>query len=239
MPITTLEELNNALSQHPQSADILEYINSAIESEKSTGIKLKSRANAEAHAMRKWKQAIEALGYDQDDPDALADWLAEKTKVPTRKPDENQPNPEIEKMKKEFARAQKALADAQEEAKRIKQTSDRRTMKGKLVEALRDKVYGHDLLADNLITDGKVRLSEDESIVFLNGDDEIEFDKGLKKLLDSRPDLLKNTQTGGARSGSRPVSGNPKFSLEQIKTMSQEDIAANLDDVKASMKAYK
>ncbi len=235
MAITSQAELEVALSQHPQSAEILEYVASAVEAEKQTGITLKRKANAEAHGLRKWKQAVESVGFEADDPEGLQAWIEEKIKK-APPPDPNAPNPEVEKLRKEFAKATKALEDEKANAAKIKLTADRRAIKAKLVEALREKVYGHDILAENLINSNAVKLAEDESVVFVNGDDEMEFTAGVKKLLESRPDLLKNNQVPGAQSKTKPNGGAAqRYTIEQIKTMTPEQIAADMDNVKASM----
>lgn len=240
MAIKSLEDLTTVLSQHPQSAEILEFINASIEEERQLGIKLKGKANSEAHSLRRWKQAVEAAGYDAEDPEGIQAWVESKIKpVVSQTPEDGAPNPEIEKLRKEFAKAQKALDEERANAAKIKETADRRQIKAKLVEALRDKVYGHDLLADNLINGRQVKLADDESVVFVSGEDELEFDKGVKKLLESRPDLLKNTQVPGARSSSRPNSAAVKYSMEKIKSMTQEEIAADMENVKASLAAFK
>ena len=235
MPFSTLEELERSLtdSKNPQATDILEFIRSAVENEKQTGITLKRKANSEAQNLRRWKTKLEELGYDGDDPEAIAEWL--KQKAPPVK--EGEPNPEIEKLRREFKKAQDALAEKTAEASKVKATSDSRAIKAKLTEALRDKVYGHDLLADTLISSGRVKLADDESVVFVNGEDELDFEKGVKRLLESRPDLLKNTQTPGAKSGNRSTSAAPRYTMDQLKTMSAEQIAADIDNVNASMRA--
>ena len=239
MTIGSQEDLERSLteSKNPQAAEIMEFVRSAIENEKQTGISSKRKANAEAQNLRRWKTKLEELGYDGEDPEAMAEWLA-KQKAPAA-PDANQPNPEIDKLRKEFKRAQEALAEKTAEAARVKATADSRAIKAKLTEALRDKMFGHDLLADTLISQGKVKLADDESVVFVNGEDELDFEKGVRKLLESRPDLLKNTQSPGAKSGNRQQSAAPRYTMDQLKTMSAEQIAADMDNVNASMRAYK
>jgi len=235
MAISNVDELKEALKDHPSINDIMAYLENAIDAEKQTGISSKRRANQEAQSLRRWKQVLEEAGYDGD-ADGVAEWLQAKAAAST-KPGE--PNPEIDKLRKEFAKAQKALEDEKQNASKIKTTADRRSIKAKLIEAFRDKVYGHDLLADSLINDGKVKLTEDEQVVFVNGEDEVEFGAGVKKLLESRPDLVKNTQAPGARSGTRPTSAQPRYSLDQLKNMSANDIAADMANVLESVKSSK
>jgi len=239
MPIATIEELREALKDNPQVDEILTFIDTAIETEKSTGITGRRKANQEAQGLRKFKQALEDAGFDGDS-EGVTDWL-ESLRAPApgdpAKPGE--PNPEIDKLRREFAKAQRDLESARTEASKVKAMADKRAIKSKLNDALRDKVYGPDLLADSLIGEGRVKLTEDEEVVFVHGEDEFDFNSGLKKLLESRPDLLRNTQAPGARSTTRPNQAAPRYTTDQLKNMTANEIAADMSNVLESMKSMK
>ena len=236
MAITSIEDLRQVLKDSPAVEEIVGFVNAQVEAEKQQGIATHRKANNEAQGLRKWKTAMETVGY-QGEPDGIEEWLAEKTKAQPEK--KGGPDPEIEKLRREFKKAQEALVEAQGKAAAIKAASDKRAIKAKIADALRDKVYAHDLLADSLIANGMVKLTEDEQVVFVKGDDEIEFNTGVKQLLESRPDLVKNTQAPGARSNGRPVQGTPVYTFDRLKGMTQAEMVANMADIDASLKAQK
>ena len=75
---------------------------------------------------------------------------------------------------------------------------------------LNEKVYGADLLTQSLISSGKVRLQDDEKTVVFVGDNDsiIPVDDGIKTILETRKDIVKNTQnpgSGSAGKGQEPV----------------------------------
>jgi len=241
----SLDELKAALSQSPQAAEIIEYVNdlqikSAEQIEQIGSLLGKSRrANSEAVTLKALKKKLTEFGYEGEDPEEFAEWFEKQKATAAPAPDTNLPNPEIEKLRREFKKAQEALAEKTAEASKVKMVSDSRAIKAKLTEALRDKIFGHDLLAETLIAQGKVKLAEDETVVFVNGEDEIDFDKGIKKVIESRPDLQKNTQAGGAKSSNRQTAARPVYTLDQIRSMSSDEMDAHMEEVTASMKALK
>ena len=236
MAITSIEDLRQVLKDSPAVEEIVGFVNAQVEAEKQQGIATHRKANNEAQGLRKWKTAMETVGY-QGEPDGIEEWLAEKTKAQPEK--KGGPDPEIEKLRREFKKAQEALIAEQQKAAAIKAASDKRLIKARLSESLRDNMHAYDLLADSLINDGRVRLTEDERVVFVDGDNEIDYEVGLKKLRESRPDLMKNTQAPGARSNGRPVQGTPVYTFDRLRGMTQAEMVANMADIDASLKAQK
>lgn len=236
MAIMSIEDLRQVLKDSPALNDVVAFVEGQVDAERNKGVEAHRKVTKEAQSLRRFKQALESAGYEGD-AEQVDEWLQSMKKTPA-KPD-GQVDPEIEKLRKEFLKAQKALEEEKANVSKIKQSSDRKTMKAKIAEALRDKVYGHDLLADSLIGEGRVKLLEGDEVVFVDGDNEVEFGAGMKKLLESRPDLLKNTQAPGARSGTRPQGGKPTYTIDQLKSMSTQEIAANMNEIMSSLKASK
>jgi len=234
MPFASIEEFKEAVKGLSNAADVEDYLNQAVEAERQSKLGKQRKTNEEAQLFKRYKVALEAAGYDGLAED-LDDWIA-GLKKPA---DKGAADPEIDKLRKEFAKAQKALEEEKANVQKIKSSADRKTVRSKLVEALRDKVYGPDLLADSLISEGKVKLGDDESVLFVNGEDETEFGAGVKKLLETRPDLVRNTQAPGAKSGTRSQAAAPRYSLDQLKSMSANEIANDMQNVLASIGTQK
>jgi hypothetical protein len=60
-----------------------------------------------------------------------------------------------------------------------------------------DAIIGHDVVSQNWILQGKVRLNDDDKPVFIDGDNEIDIKTGIENFKKSRPDLVKNKQSAG------------------------------------------
>ena len=247
MPIKSLEDLRKALEGHGSLDEVLEFVVGAVESEKSRGISEKTKVNLEARNLREnlngLRTALTKVGYEENsDIEEFMESLSEKLgSGPTTTPSDNSAvSKELAKLRRDFDKTQKELADERKSSGELKTKSARRIMKSKLSESLRDRVYGSDLLADALINDGHVSLEDDESVVFIDGEDRIAYDDGLKKVLESRPDILKNQQTPGARtSATQSRNSEVKYTRSQLEKLSREDIAGDRENVYASWEAVK
>ena len=78
-----------------------------------------------------------------------------------------------------------------------------RQLKDYIVPRLKDRVYGHDLRAEKLIESGRVVMNAIGQIVFKDGEQMIDLDKGIETYLQSpeNKDDLKNTAAPGAGTG--------------------------------------
>jgi len=255
MPFASLEELKAALKDHEKLEDVIEYIMGAVNAEKSKGQELKRQSDKQAADRRfKLKAVVDALkkaGYEPTDaedefagvPDYLED-LAEKlgsASGGTTPSSDTELAKELRKLRRDFERTKSELEKEREASTELKTKSARRVMMSKLSDALRDKIYGHDIAAKDLINDGRVTLDEDdESVVFIDGEDRLPFEDGVKRFLESRPDLLKNQQTPGARTtASTKQSSKAKYSRSQIESMTPEEIQADMEAVEESWEAIR
>jgi hypothetical protein len=233
-------EFKVALEGLTNGKELYEYYVNAVETEKQRGISEVRDRNKEAENLRRYKIALEKLGFDKgsEELDTYIEGLREskdKAKdVDDAKVSLKSLNSELTELRKKFDVSQNELSSERKAKEAIALENKRKSIKLKLNEALKDKVYGHDFVADSLINDGKVDLEQD-NVVFKDGENKVAFEDGIKKLLEQRTDILKNVQKGGA--DSRPATNNnsKKFSIEQIEKMSREDIAANLTDIKTSL----
>lgn len=237
MPIKSLEEMKAALKDVEKSEDILSFHVEAVEAEKNRGISEKRRANEEAKGLRAYKKALEGIGYNNKlDLDEFMEALEEKLEaaenVDPQKTSETEK--ELKKLRRDFEKQQKTLEEERERAQKIKTESDRRTLSSKITEAIKEKVYGADLVAENLIANGRVVLEDNGDISWIDGDDTKSFDDGIKAYIESRPDIVRNNQRGGAGSPPGSRASNKKYDFDKVSSMSKEDIRANLDEIKAS-----
>jgi len=232
-----MEELKSAVKDLDIKEDIVNFFVSSVESEKNRGILEKRRANDEAKGLRAYKKAFEGLGLDKDsDLDDfvynIKDRLEAVKDLDPKKSSETEQ--ELKKLRRDFDKAQTALEEERSKAIKIKQESDNKTLKSKITDAIREKVYGSDLVAENLIANGRVALEDDGSVSWIEGEDRKAFDDGIQRFIESRPDIVRNVQKGGAGSPPPSGEGNKTFSFEKVENMSRDEIRENLTDIKKS-----
>ena len=235
MPIKSLEDLKTALEGNDLKDDVINFFVEQVESEKSRGIQERRKANDEAKGLRAYKKAFERLGYTgESDLESYLDGLEEKLQNTSDPKVASEMERELKKLRKDFDKAQNELNQEREKALSIKRESDKKTLLSELSKKLQDKVYGPDIVAENLVLGGKVNLAEDGSIHWLEGEDSVALDDGLKNYIESRPDIVRNVQRPGA--GSPPSNGSgKKFSFDQIQSMSRDEIRENLSTIKESL----
>ena len=193
----------------PNGSEALDFHISSIEAEKSRGITEVNRRNKENEGLRKFKQAFENLGYDgTTDLNEYANSLKATTESVSQKDGilgdlQNK----VKRLEGDFSKTQAELAAERQAAAELKLKAKHSALKGVMIESLKDKVYGHDFVINDLIQSGRVDLVEDKP-VFVNDDKTtVPFEDGVNKLLESRPDIVKNTQRPGG--GAQPNGGNP------------------------------
>lgn len=239
MPMDT-SSFKAAIEALPNGQELYGYHVQSVEAEKQRGIEESRKANNEAQNLRRFKIALEKIGYQKDtDVDAFVDTL----KVATTKAGEadqakmslEQVVKELNTLKNDYTKTSTELAAEKQRADELKLNATKKTLKSKLADVLRDRVYGHDFVIDSLITNGEVSLADDESVVFKSGDKTIDLNAGVAKLLETRTDIVRNGQKPGASTPPPQGRSGQKYTQEQINSMSREDIKANLADVKASL----
>lgn len=224
----TMDDVKKALEALENGSELFEAVTSTVSdlerkitAEKNKGISEVNKRNKEAENMRKFKKAWESLGFNPDESeiDEFASGISENMKQLTeltsgdgkgtkdlditKIPAYQEMNKTVKKLTKQIETQSQELNSEREKAASLIKKTQASTMKSALLKHLGDKVYGADILADNLITSGRVKVDEaDESkIVFVKGDDTLDFDAGIKTVLEERKDILKNSQSGGAGTG--------------------------------------
>jgi hypothetical protein len=172
-------------------------IKTAIESEKTKGIESYKKAKEEANRLlSKFKPLEDSLidnGFDLSIP--LAEQL-QKIKGASSNSSE-----ELENLKREQRKTAKEILDLRtenERAKEIKRKFDNTKITSELDKAFGDKLIVKDPIIENLIIKGKVKLKDDDSVVFIDGDDELELQMGIDKFIASNPSIVKATQNQGS-----------------------------------------
>jgi len=241
----SLEDLKKALEAMQGGSEFVDVLNTTLTTEKSAreaaenlakeekqrGITEVNKRNKEAEGLRKFKIAFETLGYNSEDStlDDFLEGITEKIKggggngkgqgdLP---PEVRELQKTMKKLEKDLTTTRTELESERAKANELKSKTFKSTMRSALLTALNEKVYGADLLADTLISSGKVKLDVDEStVLFVEGDNTLEFDEGVKKLLETRKDIIKNSQqAGGGSGGSGGDSNKNKTPAERTKEL--------------------
>jgi hypothetical protein len=236
----SLEDVKKALEASQGGAQLFEFVTgeieklkTAVDGEKQKGISEVNKRNKEAEGLRKFKKAFESLGFssDENDLDSFVSELSETLKGGAQggnakeSPEYKELQKTVSKLQKSFETVNTQLETEKKSAQALKQKAQSATIKQALLKDLSSKVYGADIVADNLISAGKIRLDEGdgETIVFIEGDAAIPYDKGLQKFLELRKDLIKNSQSGGAGGGgsgdNSKDDGNAKPNLDRTKEL--------------------
>jgi len=208
-----LEEIKSVLETDGK-ADLFEKIVAVVEAEKAKGIDISRKKNQENASLRRYKQAIDQLGYT-DDMD-IAEFVGS-----------------ISNKKSSDSLTLKSLQTQITELKNERDTYAKKAahsgIRSKLQEALNDKVYGADLLISNLINDGKVVLENDQIMYKKDEDTVLGLEDGIKHILETRKDLLKNNQNAGA--GSKKSTGSNSTVESIIASGDKDAIAANIKEI--------
>ena len=203
-----LESLKNQLEADGKS-ELAETVVQLIEAEKQRGIKEVNKRNSENQNLRKFKQAIDALGYDgESDLDGFTSSLVD---LRSQANDKGSNSLTLKSLNGQIAKLTTALNNEQQLRRRAENSSKHEKINAELTSRLSDKVYGADLLVKSLISENKVDLI-DNKIVFKDGDIALSMDDGIKTLLDERKDIVRNSQPsgGGSHGGGKPVNSNIK-----------------------------
>lgn len=201
-------QFRQMLEALPNGSEALDFYVSSIEAEKSRGISEVSKRNKENESLRKFKMAFDNLGYDgTTDLSEYVQTLKSTTESITQKDSTlSDLQTQVKRLQGDFAKTQTELAAERQAAAELKTQAKQSKLKGVMIETLKDKVYGHDFVINDLIQSGRVDLVEDKP-VFVNDDKTtVSYDEGVKKLLESRPDIVKNTQRPGG--GAQPNGGS-------------------------------
>jgi len=223
-----LKDIRDALEKVDKGSELFEAVVNLIEGEKERGIDSHRKANNEAKNLRRFKQAMEAIGYDgETDLDEFTSSLINKTK---QSHSEEPGKLTLDSLNSKIKGLENELKNERERGTQLQQIAKSKTISSKLTESLSDKVYGSDLLVKSLISDGKVDLIDDK-VVFIGEEGPISFESGIQNLLEVRKDIVKNNQTPG---GQTTVKGN-QMTQDVQQVMNSKDanmIKQNLGSIK-------
>lgn len=221
----TLDEVRSFLEKQPDGKDYIEAIVTSVESEKQRGIQESQKSNKEAQNLRKYKIALEGLGYNAEEHQ-LEDFITtlktskeEATESKKTKTTLESISKDFENLKKNFDTSQLELAKERKLAQDLKQKTITSKLKETLTTKLGQTIYGADLIIDSLITSGKVAVDENENPIFKDGDKSVSIDDGVKQFLEARPDLVKNNQKPGASSQPTTTQVDPNSDQERLKKL--------------------
>lgn len=227
------EEFRRMLEALPdgKGEQLINFHLSQIDSEKQRGISETSKRNKENESLRKYKLAMENLGYqsDQDITEFTMNLKTEKETVATKDITLKDLQGQVQKLTGDFQKTQSELASERQTALELKSKAKREIIRGSMIETLKDRVYGHDFLINDLIGSGKVDLDDKEKVIFIKEDKTtVSLDDGIKELLESRPDIVKNSQKPGASStpppGGSPSPDSDTARLERLRRMNSGGI---------------
>lgn len=219
-----LQEVIKDLPEEKRVA-ILEIHQSAVEQERSQAISANKRKNDEVKKYmtetNKYKDTLkEHLDLDftsTDDPFGL---VAEKLKTfKTQTTNTNEYTAKLSRLEKQIAEISQREQAAQQKLNTVK-------ISDALSRVMGDSFHAADFVIKNMIASGEVRLLDDGSVVFVDGDDEIDLQKGIEKLKKNRPDLVKNiSKPGSSGTAGMKNKGSKEISLDEFNTLPGKDRA--------------
>lgn len=232
----------SALSTLPNGSEMVQFFEDSIKAETSKGVSSSHRANSENV---KYKKAFQKLGWD-----GTAD-LDEFTGVVLDTIEGNKTsgnaelsdlNAQVRKLQKAFDISQNELKAEREQRETLQRQNKIKTIEGKVLPRLSNDINGAQWIVKSLLSEGSLDMDENGDIIIKNGDSVLGFEDGLTHIINSNPDLKKSKQVPGvgtsSSTGNKVTTGKPKYTLEQLKTMSPEQAAADLTGYNESMKHY-
>ena len=104
-------------------------------------------------------------------------------------------------------------------------------------------INGANWIVKSLLSDGALDLDDNGEIVVKNGENTLGFEDGIKHIINTNPDLRKSKQVSGAgsSSSSQGTGGSmikPKYTLERLKSMTQEEAVADIAGYNESLKFH-
>lgn len=203
----TLEDVKAALKALDNGDELIEALSGLALDAESTKKSFSTLTNTHNRIMSE----LRGVGFSGGDTAAAASFLAElKGKLEQAKELESTltekekkvtgSTAEIQRLEKAINEMKAVMAADKEKATKAERALIARQIKDTVVPKLRDRIYSADLRAERLIEAGLITRDEAGNIVYKNGDEAIELDKGIEQyLLDpSNKDDLKNIQSRGA-----------------------------------------
>lgn len=237
----TFEEFKAALEATEKGAALLEFYSQAVNAEKVKGISEKSTANKEAQNLRRYKLAFDKLGYDGEaDLDDFVEMMAATIESRGMKSttELTELQKQIAKLQKNFESSQKELTEEKQQRETLQKQNKIKTIENKLSPKLKDEFYSDNFILKALLADGQVDLDDSGEVIFKNGDRQMSMTEGLKWLAETNAGSRKNKQQGGANSqAAQGGTQTVKYTAEQMKALTPQQIANDIANVNASVKA--
>jgi len=245
----SLEDAIKVLEGQENGSDLVGVVNSAIEAERNKGLEARTKANNEAKNLRDRLKATEplskalgVLGFDPEaddaDPLEFADTIqatidkAKKGELPDGY--DITKHPDYRKLQRDAQKAAEQLNEVTTERDGLLTERNRGKIRNALNKALRDEngnevLYATGAVIDNLILTNRVGLSECGEVVFASNDgEEIDFDTGLRAVLDENKSALRNPQRPGGGSGGGhdvdPSKQTPADRIEHLRKIRRGNI---------------
>ena len=123
-------------------------------------------------------------------------------------------------------------AEEKAEAEKTKRIAEIKNSKTNSIAAKLNAVNPE--IVTKLLLD-KINYKDDDSIVFKNGEEEIDIETGVKNFLEANPYLVKVNQQTGSNSSSNDSIKNKIYTSDEIKNMSTDEINQNWDSIQKSI----
>ena len=218
-----LTEVLKDLPEETQGA-ILELHKQAVESERNHGISASRKKGEEVKKYMTEINRIRDIANEHEidiSDDDLPKAIAEKLKTfKAASVDKDEYASKLSRLEKQIAEISQREQAAQQKVNTLKLTDA-------LSQAMGDFFHAKDYVIKNMIASGEVKIDENGSIVFLDGDDELDLQKGIESLKKKRPDLVKNISTpgGGSSRGRNNSTDTKTISLTDFNKLPPADMA--------------
>lgn len=233
----------NALSGLPNSEELVKFFEDSINAERTKGISSSHKANSDNARLKK---ALSKLGWDGTvDFDSFVDSVSDTlngTKV-SGNAELSELQSQVRKLQKAFDTAQTELKGEREQREQLQKINKVKTIESKVLPRLSNDINGANWIVKSLLSEGALDLDDNGEIVVRNGEDTLGFEDGIKHIISTNPDLRKSKQVSGvgSSSASQSTGGSmvkPKYTLEQLKSMTQEEAVQDLAGYNESMKFH-
>ena len=196
----TLEELLTEIGEEKAAV-----VKEAIQAEKNRSIvEVKKKTHPLQEKLDALKASLTEAGIDPaEDIQAQLDEMRKPPKG--GKPDDA----ELKKVQKQLAELQTAFTTEQAAKTEALAKLNRAKLTEVLSRQLDGRVHGQDMVIENMILTGKVKIGDDEQPVFVQGDTEIDLKTGVDKWMKENPKLVINQTKPGS---GKPVVGHQQQS---------------------------
>ena len=196
-----------------KGSELIDFHLGVVDKTKQDFISKLNNRNQENQKLRRFENAVTTLGWNGEDDlnDFVSNLKQTKETVVSKDTTLNELQIQLKKLQNDFQKTSNELNTEREAANGLKAKAKKEKLVNVLKSALeKNNAYGPDIWARDIVSSGTVDLDEQENVVFIKGEDKIPFEDGIKTVIESRPDLIKNGQKpcGGSKPGSPNNGGN-------------------------------